>query len=138
MWAQSCPHPKSSRALPLPKVELLKCGESVLKTMKLVTEVQDPCSCLLLSVGILGSQIASISVPGVGLNPISHGRQLIPTHQSPGLSCTARTEGIQREQVENQRWGSGGGGTVEAFASGSVRGMSGPTGENERSPQCTK
>lgn len=44
-----CPSP--------PKVELLKCGESVLETIKLVTEVQDPCCRLLLSVGALGSPI---------------------------------------------------------------------------------
>lgn len=42
--AQPRPLPRSSRTLPFPKVELLKCGESVLETIKLVTEVQDPCS----------------------------------------------------------------------------------------------
>ena len=50
VWAQPCPVPKPSRTLALPKVELLKCGESVLETIKLVTEVWG-LRCLLFSVG---------------------------------------------------------------------------------------
>lgn len=64
------PFPRPSPHPSPPKVELLKCGESVLETIKLVTEVQDAC-CLLLSVGALGSpivsQIVGTLVPGVGL-----------------------------------------------------------------------
>lgn len=71
------PFPRSSPHPSPPKVELLKCGESVLKTIKLVTEVQVPCCLLLLSVGALGSpivsQIVGTLVPGVGLGTVPGG-----------------------------------------------------------------
>lgn len=70
------PSPRSSPHPSPPKVELLKCGESVLETIKLVTEVQDPC-CRLLSVGALGSPVVSqmvgTLVPGVGLHTVPGG-----------------------------------------------------------------
>lgn len=59
VWTQPCPFPLSSLHPSPPKVELLKCGKSVLETIKLVTEVQDPSRCLLLSVGALSSPIVS-------------------------------------------------------------------------------
>lgn len=65
VWAQPYPAPGPPRALPLPKVELLKCGESVLETIKLVTEVQDPCSRLLPSLSDLGAPgLSQLMMPG--------------------------------------------------------------------------
>lgn len=51
MWTQPHPCQVPPPRPSLPEVELLKCGKSVLETIKLVTEVQDLCRvCFSLSV----------------------------------------------------------------------------------------